>query len=779
MDKNQGKKTWPDSLAETDTPEFLDAIKLEYIEKATCERDDLYYESAASGWDMSLKLNINGVKCSARIDSGNPNYKRIEDMLRTSDDFYRDDSEVNQQIGRYAYKKGWKEKLTKEVAKIVRPNEIIYAEYANKDAIGDHGSVRIFVLHDKKIHFYYASLFDKKPEKEGYTAGCDLLSKLSDKGTLEKLYVGFGNTAFRKAKVVFERNDADWKLIYNNKTKSGWWRHEVKASSLEVYNKVAWEFAKWQISDEKLKEWKEYDSPFEHLLPEYLRNLLPEERMLLKNFAEEYDSSWNWKTTLDDYFSAMDYILYINRMDTHCFGANRFADEHGINDGKEAIARYRLKYILEKLGDDWTGELFCRFDFDNAKPGALFKAISARLNEDITKKFLDYQVVKSDAHNLSANCSNVEALFKYPVVIDFSKSAHQKIVTSILKMTPDELKERPAIGYYFANCHYLLEQLPLPVILPAALHVAKNMPKEGPPNSNISTTYYAAEWLIWRAWGNVSEGNDEYDKRFEKIIYETFWPQINGIWPIEHIGEFRLIESESRDNFNEIGEFIFYRAIWYIMALEQIEKFNPKLFEYLKNADQSSYSIIYERMFKIKIADWDETKIISEIQKFLEKASFCHQPAISNADNLMVFFPTTIKRAEFIVTELARGEEGLFAGSTYPEELLAKLLYTPHYKGIGHKILGMVVDNFDKFNKFCGGEDAMNFCYFAACTGVTEKDELEPLEAFKDKILTLETNKNAKNARVIKSAFATAKKQVKVVQFQRKALREWMDKDSK
>ena len=66
------------------------------------------------------------------------------------------------------------------------------------------------------------------------------------------------------------------------------------------------------------------------------------------------------------------------------------------------------------------------------------------------------------------------------------------------------------------------------------------MPKDDFNYTNTDQTYYAASWLVDRAWSAITEGEDDYSIRFGNIIYNNIWPQIDGVWPIKHYGEYKL-----------------------------------------------------------------------------------------------------------------------------------------------------------------------------------------------------------------------------------------------
>ena len=96
-------KKWPRRISKEENSEYIDRINLAYIQSATVERNDLYYEYASSEWFMTLDLMVNN-KPSSVFLWGKDAYKKIEDMIIASGEFDCK-SEVPNQIGRYTYKR--------------------------------------------------------------------------------------------------------------------------------------------------------------------------------------------------------------------------------------------------------------------------------------------------------------------------------------------------------------------------------------------------------------------------------------------------------------------------------------------------------------------------------------------------------------------------------------------------------------------------------------------------------------------------------------------------
>ena len=94
--------------------------------------------------------------------------------------------------------------------------------------------------------------------------------------------------------------------------------------------------------------------------PDNYSALLVDERMLLNNYAEYYKKD-RLEITLSNYIDAIDEIRHLNHLDTN------FATFEQISSGRDAIAKYRLRYLLEKLGKNDTEGIFYNFDIKKSK----------------------------------------------------------------------------------------------------------------------------------------------------------------------------------------------------------------------------------------------------------------------------------------------------------------------------------------------------------------------------------------------------------------------------
>lgn len=190
-------------------------------------------------------------------------------------------------------------------------------------------------------------------------------------------------------------------------------------------------------------------------------------------------------------------------------------------------------------------------------------------------------------------------------------------------------------------------------------------------------------------------------------------------------------------------------------------------------------ALIYvEKKFLLNIANLEDKNIFKQLREYMKKA---HPMDIeANLNDLGLYFPTTIRRADFLIDALLDEQDELFSDTR--DTMWIKLLSAVHYKGIGKHILQRTVDNFEKIVELLGERRIVDV-YFAACTGADEEDEVVLLKEFKEKLQSIETKKDEnselieRNIKVLESTFTAAKKHIEETAFQRKELRTWLDKE--
>ena len=249
------------------------------------------------------------------------------------------------------------------------------------------------------------------------------------------------------------------------------------------------------------------------------------------------------------------------------------------------------------------------------------------------------------------------------------------------------------------------------------------------------------------------------------------------MWPIKHYGEYKLTGTLSEGE-NDAGTYIFERALSFILALDNLDELNPELYNFLKKDGWSPSIDIRRKKFLLNVANLEDKNIFKQLREYMKKA---HPMDIEdNLNDLGLYFPTTIRRADFLIDALLDEQDELFSYTR--DTMWIKLLSTVHYKGIGKHILQRTVDNFEKIVELLGERRIVD-AYFAACTGADEEDEVVLLKEFKEKLQSIETKKDEnselieRNIKVLESTFTAAKKHIEETAFQRKELRTWLDKE--
>ena len=79
---------WPEEISTEENAEYLEKIKPENIMRVDCKRDDPFYDTSFSGWEMKVYLKVHGWDSVATIVGPNSSwYKKILGMVEKSDDF--------------------------------------------------------------------------------------------------------------------------------------------------------------------------------------------------------------------------------------------------------------------------------------------------------------------------------------------------------------------------------------------------------------------------------------------------------------------------------------------------------------------------------------------------------------------------------------------------------------------------------------------------------------------------------------------------------------------
>ena len=682
-------------------------------------------------YDTKFDLLIDGKQVKIQyLTNDEKLIKGVEEKVKTSDFL-----EIVQGLGDYAeciyhhY-----EILTDEVAAKIRPGNIIYGEYSAGGAMGDCGTARLYTFVEGIAHYYLCSIYSHdSAELKGYDAIYELLTSGAESKSLDYCYGGFGNYAYKQKGITFKRDDNNDAFIYRYEPLRRGEDSLIRmyASVKGVYMHVVNEFAGGEVTSKMILEWKNtVDS----------NRLDPEEIELLNAFIAYYDKH-KIETTVEDYMNALSYIRHINYLDAHY----DYAD--WIEVWIASMAKYRLRYLVDTFGDNRVQSVFANYKAKKSKPGDLFKLIKTSLDVDVSTLFTKYTIE-------NRNDFDIEGLeeIRYPVVVLLPKEVHESIVKEILECKAGSLRALYSLGFYLADCLYCLDSLELNTILPAVFHVLRTMPQDDFNHSHTEITYWVAAELVNRAWVIIDD--PKAPEWFEKELFDSCWAQIDGIWPLKHYGEYRFVDEIDSSEPNPVAESIFNEALGFVLAIDDVKKYNPELDEFLNNLSYSNHPQLKRRVFTNSLKDKSPKEVI---KAFSEQTGY----EFRSDTGLAFYFPEDKKKAKILIGELLKGDDGIMKDGFYRKRVWRELMYNPHKIGVGSYIINEAVKNFDFLLKEF--EDDLPDLFFAACT-YPEADMLEPLKMFKEKVSDLpKVDKKA-----LESALAYAKRQAAMFEFQRK-----------
>lgn len=506
-------------------------------------------------------------------------------------------------------------KLTAEVINSHTASErYIYAELASGGAMGDPGSARLYTLtEDGELRYYYASLYHHDPEETaGYEALYSKLNDLEDIGDIEHSYANFGNDAYKETGLEFSRDDDHFTFLYYSPDHDR--TYKIPASRQGIYDHIVHEFARRKFNPEHL------ESIVDHARP-------AEERAFLKNYlehCERHDHGQGWlEFTIEDFQDALQVIKYRNH---HEFNLSYTAIERNLR----ALEKYHLKYVVELIGWNELEKILADFLDD---PHNLFEKINQRANTDTTRKFQALE--QKDAGPATIRCiepDNLESLFEYPCLVNFTPPAHQQIQKEIMRRNSSSLRsDAMSIAYYLANYLNNDDHLPYSDVLPIAVHLIKKLPADDWNSTHVDQLFWLASEVINRAWMSC---DPKLDDAFDHFIYDLYWPRIDGLWPIKHREEFDFKES--------VAEKIFDDSLGFILSLDHLDQYNPELYAWLQSTNsrlKADYTIPPDHSTKTKKATLE---ILDNIFKDNKELTYS-QLGTTEAFLLHNNYPTTRK----------------------------------------------------------------------------------------------------------------------------------------
>ncbi len=672
-------------------------------------------------------------------------------------------------------------KLTSKILTNLKPENILYAEFAEGGAMGAASTTRIYVLEKNTLHFYLVDLNGQNSEEDihAYADAYSLLRNLVNDKKLIYAYGGYGNHAYKNKNSIFSRDDDNCNFIYQKNKDT----FIITPSVRGVYFQVASKLAQRPADFKTLTKFRK----------QIEKNSTPEELAFYDAYLEQTertDQGLNFfKILPEEYWDA---IVYIRSLNLETFNLSQ---DH-IIAGSKALQKYRLKYLVLKTGyrafDEFIANLIA------TKNTHLFHEINKYINSlpeakkdpvfNINHLFTEIKTVSSDYTNLQFfEEKNITELFGYPVIVKFTDAANREIIHQMLKSSPEELlKNSLAESFYLANYIFSEDVLSYADILPVCVHIIEDLPNTDPDRNNPECLFWLATEIIDRIWRYASE-NKITQKKCRDFIYELFSPRIGNLWPIVHYHEFEFKE--------HIADVIFRESLSFIMSLNDISNRNDQLANYLSLYQQGfQYPLesVERRAFFEMLKNYDSPK--EEFEKILELRAPQEYPNFLS-------HPDTVKEATLVLDELFRTDDGARIVGLNRIATFEQLLLNGNSIGVGVHIFNYLTKHFDDFSRVitidCENAkldplDVITSLYTAAAAGSTEENELQPLKALTKKItkyakdLQIEQTMNAGSLRsqdirtsnidvdaITEAALRYAKKRRRTILFQRSALQKF------
>ena len=631
-------------------------------------------------------------------------------------------------------------KLTPKVLLDLNPEHIIYAEFAESGAMGDAGSTRFFILKDKVLKYYYFSIFDKRnKDYASYKIATKLLTTLDEKGVLQKAYAGFGNSAWKKRGAIFNRDDDNGSFIY----KDGANAYVIPASNRGVYFHIVAEFAKRKVEIEK----------FESYLARIRKDLTFPEYHLFQNFiaqSKRNDSGISWfDLSPFDYINAVDYIKHITATDL-------IINNSEFHKVLSSMELYRLNYATEKLGWNKIDEIFSDIVLKGKR--SVFQSLDNALGEHIEDVFSKLETVHTSNTSFADHTDNsFSQLFDRPVLVNFTPTAHRKIIESIQKMNPSSLRAHATtIANYFANYKFNEDNLSYAEVLPAVIHVIKYLPADDFNHTHTDQLFWVASDIIDMVWRYIDE-DEKYQEKYRNLVYNLFWPRIGSVWPIAHFNEFK---------FNEpVAEGIFNDSLGFVLSLKDVLERNDELRDYFTPyIGNNGYAnkIAAKAAFRFSLKGLDAKRQFDRIM-----ANFEPEEA-----TFFLTYPENIEEADFLLKELFKTEGNKFTGLSRLGAL-ENLVITANSIGVGEYILKYLDNHYEEFINIIKTDIGDKYNLIATLTdyslaiskGITEENEFAPFQSLNKKFIATGCNEAT-----IKSAEKYARHHRRAILFQRSSL---------
>ena len=635
-------------------------------------------------------------------------------------------------------------KITQKILQTIKPKDIIYAEFASEGAMGACGTARIFTLKGGELKFYLIdNVFDSQENARIYAETGRFLDSLKDLGELAFEYAGYGNYGYKSPLLTFSRDDDHSSFVLKTAKKT----YKIPASCAGVYDHLVAKFAEREVSIEELEDYFNQN----HL------KLTTDEEYFYEQYYNQIkrtDAGEGWMDmTALDYYNAV-------RLLRHLSGEDYILNDQEIMEVAKAHSKYRLKYVSEKLGWTKLDKIFAQMV--KQKTTDLSKRIEKALGEGIGEIYATLQTVKSDCSEMRViEPESLEKLFNQPVLVDFSKAAHAKIIKTIMEMPGNSFNpDGRAVALYFAN--YLLneDKLPFSDVLPAVAHVVKTMPNDDFNKTHTDELFWLCGEILDHAWRYLEE-DEKKQKKYRDMMYALYWPRVGSLWPVLHRDEF--------DFKNETASKIFDDSFSFVMSLEDITERNAEIKAFLDaNAAKIGYNAgaLGRRAFVYTLKGLNSEQEFETILKTIEPKDY----------DAYLTYPNSLEDAKRLLDELFRTDPGARITGHARLATFEAVLMTPNTIGVGEFILGYIDEHFEEFTEIISTEainlgaepiSVLTDYFIAISKGITEENEFPALKSIKEKLLKLGCSAEGLN-----NAEKYARRHRRTILFQRSALQQ-------
>ena len=664
-------------------------------------------------------------------------------------------------------------KLTKKLLTEIKPDEIIFGEFAGFGAMGAAGTARFFTLDGDELKFYLA---ESDPENKNTLSALDDTVRFLQKAEEDELLVGarggFGNRVFRKKTIKFLRDDDNTQFLYKKGKKT----YEIPTSVVGVYNTCASELGEREVTNKMLEKYaKEYQA--------YMTKTETIFFVVYRDQLKWYDEKhYNWfNCSPMDYYNAIKYIQYLEEDED-------LADTFEYYTEKNALEIYRLKYVVDKIGWNRLNHTVAKMIRD--KDHDLFARLSREVGQDLFELYTTVETIKpikpkvgraegikfeslarlsiqdrmGAAGVRAQRMLEIEEMCERPVLVDFNKEEREKIINSIFKMKDRELWEDTAgFGFFIANFLFNEDKWAFSEILPAVVYFLEKLNNSPEDDGTLSEIYWLCSEVVERTGSIISE-DKVVQKNYRDLLFKLYWPRVGALWPVLHRREFEFRTSKDKER-------DFEDAVNYTLGLDDIAERVPEIKQFFDQYIAGKAHLTGKEMpALIQRAFEEKLRTLTPEEKF----RMIMEEAPDGDFERYLRFPRTVEDAKVIMDELMRTDDDAWLLAEGRWETIKDIIETPNYKKVGEFILNYLVDNFDKVMKVFAGDlkegkkslpVVAQALFEAACDGVSKPEEMKPLLKLYKKVLEYPVEQED-----LEFALDETKNRLRILEFQDKTL---------